>query len=304
MPTIGERRTIKNAFTVEAHASGGMDPTTDNPPPEEYFPDDGWVIIDYKTHEETRRGDATFNVGYKPAGYRIINTDDIEGRFKGRVEWQYAQVWGKANWDTKWKNTRTQIEEYQKLTRRIVGSARARGERFGAGASIRVRVEAIIEYVGTAADADQYVNQILNSISLPKFYYFSPRWNGAHTGIKIEHKKTGNSEWNYEAYFSNNDINSTVNMVYQGHAKLPPGTYTFKPTLRTEGAARNVEISIVEGSGLNTLTYTLSSNSQALQVSYTKQKGIESDIYTTITWRDNRSEPIILDGSFTFLDHP
>ncbi|MGC5323969.1 hypothetical protein [Brevibacillus sp. SYSU BS000544] len=309
MPRIGERRTV-NAFILDARARGGPNPTTDNPPAQEYFPDDGWVIVDYKVHEEVRRGDATFNVGYQPAGNRIITIDSIEGDLKSRVEWQYAEVWGKGDLDTKWNNTRRQVQEFQRLKRRLVGSARARGERFGAGASIRERVEAVIEYVGTPSDAPQYVNRLLTSSSLPKkIYYLAPRWNGSSPSIKIDHRKTGNKAWNYEASFSNTNPNSNVNMVYQGHGGLVAGLYTFRLALRTEGAPRTVEIAIVEepeGSdvklGSKVQTYTISTNKQPIKVSYTKQKGAETDIYTTITWRDTRSDRILLDGNYSFLD--
>lgn len=214
MPNIGHRETV-TAFTLDAEARGGANPTTDSDS-KEYEPPAGYIIINFKENRQVDRGDATASIGTAPAGHRIINTDDISGSLNSHVEWRYAQVWGTGDLDAKWKNIRKQIEEYQILNRRIVGNARAKGERFGAGAHIRITVEAVIEYVGTANDAQQYANKLFSLISLPKILHFSAQWRGINNEIIIENKFASNADWNYEVYVHTKNPNVKPHYIWFG----------------------------------------------------------------------------------------
>lgn len=308
MPDIGHREIVL-AFTLDAEAKGGLFPTSDSDR-KEYEPPEGYILISHEEIELVNRGDATASTGTAPAGYRIISTDEIQGALETRVEWRYTKVWGKGTLDSSWNNIRNRVEEYQQLRRRIFGNASARGELSGAGAHIRIRVEAIIEYVGSSNDSWQYVNRLLASSSLPNIYYFKPQWNGSGNNVRLEYKQLSNQDWNYELHTYNVSPSVKPHFIYFGLVGKKAGLYKFMPALRTEGEAREVVIAIREepvGSddavGINNKTITLTNQSAAFEVSYTKKRD-DTDLYVIVEWNDERLDKIILDGNYTFNEEP
>lgn len=190
MPEIGHRETV-TAFTLDAEARGGPRPTTDRDS-KEYEPPEGYILINHREIEEVNRGNARASTGNAPAGYRIIKTDDIAGSLDAHAEWRFAKVWGQIDVDAQWQNVRRQIEEYQALRRRIIGNATARGEQFGAGAHIRVRVEAVIEYVGTPADTPKYINKILAAANVPDVRAFDKKWGTLEDDVRFDYHQPSN----------------------------------------------------------------------------------------------------------------
>ena len=303
-PKIGYRETVQ-AFTVEARANGGVSPTSDRQQ-REYEPPEGYIIIDYKSHTLVKRGNSTYNEGTQPSGYRIINTDDIKGSLDAKVEWRYAKVWAKGTLDSKWNNIRTQVQEYQNLRRRIVGTASAKGEFAGAGAHIQVKVEAIIEYVGTPDDAYQYANLILGDFSSDgDIKYLSGDWKSSKSNTVIDKKKNSNKEWDYNVYITNTDSSSLDNTIYYSTSSKKAGIYKFKPSLKTQGSSRKAVIRIQEDLdgkvlGKNEKEIILSTNNTAYEITYTKQRS-DTSLFYIIKWSDGSRSQIILDGNYTFV---
>ena len=310
MPEIGHRETV-TAFTLDAEARGGLSPKDDSDH-KEYEPPEGYILINHKEIKKVDRGVATASTGTAPAGYRIISTDDIQGSFDAHAEWRYAKVWGKGDLNTKWDNMRRQVEEYQKLRRRIVGDAKAiSGGIGGAGAHIRVVVEAVIEYVGTPADASQYSAKLVKSLSVPpNIFVFEPKWNGASGDTRGEYKyRSKNQWWTYELYMYSTKPEVDPHFFYYG-LRGKAGTYKFAPTLRTGGSPRQVTIALREepaGSndavGSNTRTITVNNTNTAFDIEYKKQRD-DTDLYVQIMWKDDGAEPLILDNLYTFIIYP
>ncbi|RAS89612.1 hypothetical protein A3863_10350 [Priestia endophytica] len=308
MPEVGHRETV-NAFTLDAEARGGIHPTTarDN---KEYEPPEGYILINHREIREVSRGNATASTGTAPAGYRIINTDDIEGDFDSHTEWRYAEVWGQVDVDAQWNNVRRQVEEYQKFRRRLTGNAIARGEFAGAGAHIRVRVEAVIEYVGTAADTSQYINKMLASANIPDVRLFEKTWKTIQEDARFEYKQGSSTRWwDYDLYMQSTKPELDNHFVYYSMGGKV-GVYRFLPTLKTEGSPREVVILLQEQSsgsgdilGSNKKTINVTTTNTKYEVAYTKQRG-DSTLFAFIYWADDRIEPIILDNYWTFIVYP
>ncbi|WP_209369630.1 hypothetical protein [Priestia megaterium] len=306
MPEIGHRETIRNAFTLDAEARGGARPTTARDS-KQYEPPEGYILISHQEVELINRGNATASTGTAPAGYRIINTNDISGNFDSHAEWRYAKIWGKVDVDAQWKNIRQQVEEYQKLRRRIVGNAIARGEQFGAGAHIKVRVDAVIEYVGTAANASQYITKMLAPANVPDVRVLSKTWSTIQDDVKFEYKQISAPWWDYDLFMRSSKPELDNHQVYYALGGKS-GVYNFLPTLKTEGGTRNVTLRVQEeigGSiiGQKETTYNVTSQNVRYDISYTKQRD-DTTLFLFIKWTDDRTDPIILDNYWTFITYP
>jgi hypothetical protein len=306
MPEIGQRETV-NAFTLDAEARGGARPTTDRDS-KEYEPPEGYILISHKEIEEVNRGNATASTGTAPAGYRIIKTDDIAGNLDSHAEWRFTKVWGTVDINAQWENMRRKVEEYQTLRRRIIGKAIARGEQFGAGAHIRVRIEAVIEYVGTQSDSSKYINKILASANVPDVRSFDQKWRTIEDDVRFEYKKDSNRWWDYNLYMKITKPELNNHQVYYalgGNA----GEYRFLPTLKTEGSPREVILRFQEQEangtiiGSNETSYKVTSDNTKYEAVYRKQKN-DTSLFVFLNWADNRSERIILDNYWTFITYP
>ncbi|WP_108490784.1 hypothetical protein [Bacillus velezensis] len=306
MPEIGHRETV-TAFTLDAEARGGAQPTTDRDS-KEYEPPEGYILINHKEITEVNRGIATASTGTAPAGYRIINTEDIRGNLEAHVEWRYAKIWGTVDLDSRWNNIRRQVEEYQVLRRRIVGNATARGEQFGAGAHIRITVEAVIEYVGTPSDVKQYIDKILAGVSVPDIRVFDRNWKNRDADVKLEYRQgTSNQSWDYDLYMISTKPEQDYHYVYYSMGGKT-GNYRFLPTIRTEGASRTVIIALQEDLsgqiiGSNNQTISVGNTNTKFDLTYTKQRE-DSTLAAWIYWSDDRNEPLILGNFWTFISYP
>ncbi|HDR7646829.1 TPA: hypothetical protein QCX74_004055 [Bacillus mycoides] len=85
MPKIGHRERVL-AFTLDAEATGGAQPSPPNSDSKEYEPPEGYILISHEEITLVDRGNATASTGTAPAGYRIITTDAIEGSMKASAE--------------------------------------------------------------------------------------------------------------------------------------------------------------------------------------------------------------------------